>query len=193
MVRRRSCRGTRSGAPRRRICACRSRIVVRPTSGWRARIPRCRRESASSRAAARRRPAPCRAAARACRSRCGAPRGSPAAPARRPSSRAYFASSRICAPTRVIAVLLAAARVAPGRLQVTAGIRADPHIGPRRRDDQRLDPCQLGRRGNRAAVRPDVANACRRANAPDAGRPFIAHVMQARSIRARSFRHPGRV
>ena len=42
-------------------------------------------------------------------------------------------------PSRVVAVLLAAARVAAGGLQVAVRRRADPHVRPRRRDRQRLD------------------------------------------------------
>ncbi len=43
----------------------------------------------------------------------------------------------------VVAVLLAAPGVAPGGLQVPVGLRRDPHVGPRRRDHQRLDPRHL--------------------------------------------------
>jgi hypothetical protein len=43
------------------------------------------------------------------------------------------------APTRVVAVLLAALRIAPGRLQVTALVAADPDVGPCGRDGERLD------------------------------------------------------
>ena len=43
------------------------------------------------------------------------------------------------APLLVVAVLLAPARVASGRLQVTALARTDPHVGPRGRDGQRTD------------------------------------------------------
>ena len=59
--------------------------------------------------------------------------------------RSYLVSSRVGAPVRVIAVLLAAARVAAGRLQVAARIGADPDVGPRRRHRQPGDPLQLRR------------------------------------------------
>jgi hypothetical protein len=43
------------------------------------------------------------------------------------------------APARVITILLAAPRVATGRLQVAARIRADPDIGPRRRESPAIE------------------------------------------------------
>src|SRR3954471_15553397 len=46
-------------------------------------------------------------------------------------------------PARVIAVLLAAASVPTGRLQVPVRRSADPHVGPGRRDRQRLDSLDL--------------------------------------------------
>ena len=45
----------------------------------------------------------------------------------------------------VVAVLLAAAGVAPGRLQVALARRADPDVGPGRRDRQHAQPPQLVR------------------------------------------------
>src|SRR5206468_8658937 len=42
-------------------------------------------------------------------------------------------------PLRVVAVLLAPARVAAGRLDVAARMRADPDVGPGRRDRERPD------------------------------------------------------
>ena len=44
---------------------------------------------------------------------------------------------------RMVPVLLAAAVVSPGGLQVTLGVRADPYVGPRGRNDQCLDPTAL--------------------------------------------------
>src|SRR6185436_20353222 len=44
---------------------------------------------------------------------------------------------------RVVAVLLAPARVARGGLDVAVGIEADPDLGPGRRDRQRIDPSSL--------------------------------------------------
>ena len=46
------------------------------------------------------------------------------------------------APARVVAVLLAAPRVAAGGLDVAARARADPDVGPGRRDGERADPVQ---------------------------------------------------
>src|SRR5262249_5443149 len=47
------------------------------------------------------------------------------------------------APLRVIAVLLAAARVAAGRLEMTARVGPEPDGLPRRRDHQRADTVQI--------------------------------------------------
>ena len=43
-------------------------------------------------------------------------------------------------PARVVAVLLASAGVAAGGLEVARRVRADPDVGPGRRDGQRADP-----------------------------------------------------
>src|SRR6185312_11455083 len=45
----------------------------------------------------------------------------------------------LVAPARVITVLLAPARVPPGRLQVAVGVGADPDVGPGGRDGQLAD------------------------------------------------------
>ena len=47
-----------------------------------------------------------------------------------------------CPPAHVVAVLLATPRVAAGRLEVAVRARADPHVGPRRRDGQAPDPLE---------------------------------------------------
>jgi hypothetical protein len=83
------------------------------------------------------------------------------------------------APPRVIAVLLAAARVAPGRLHVAARIGADPDVGPRRRDRERVDALNLRAIGDGAAARVDIAESAQAAQPPDAGRALIADVAQA--------------
>src|SRR5690606_30094895 len=82
-------------------------------------------------------------------------------------------------PVRVVTVLLAAARVAAGRLQVPARRPADPDIRPGRRDRQAADA--LERRGvaHRLSVASDVAEAATCAPPPDAGRG-ISDVPQAR-------------
>src|SRR5690606_12207939 len=47
------------------------------------------------------------------------------------------------AEVRVVAVLLAAARVAPGRLQVAARVRAEPHPAVGRRHGERVEARDL--------------------------------------------------
>src|SRR4029079_6479524 len=46
------------------------------------------------------------------------------------------------APAGVIAILLPSTRIAPGRLEVTGGVRADPDVRPGGRDRQRPDPAE---------------------------------------------------
>src|SRR5207253_684010 len=83
----------------------------------------------------------------------------------------------------VIAVLLASGRVRAGRLDVAVGIRADPHLGPRRRNGEAvqalsrcrvLDALAIGR-----VVGPDGAGAL----APDAA-DAVGDVAQAGVVRA---------
>src|SRR5690606_25461542 len=72
-------------------------------------------------------------------------------------------------PALVIAVLLAALRVAARGLQVAVLVRANPHIGPGRRDAQRPDAFAGGCRGDLPAGGIDVPAAPWRTPAPDAG------------------------
>src|SRR2546421_4264895 len=44
------------------------------------------------------------------------------------------------APATVVAILLAAARVTTGRLEMAAGVGADPDVRPGRGDGEALDP-----------------------------------------------------
>src|SRR5262249_53255830 len=74
---------------------------------------------------------------------------------------------------RVVAVDLAAARVAAGGLDVAAGRRADPDVAPRRRDDQRPEAAQRGRTADGAAARIEVAEAFPRRDAPEARRGVV--------------------
>ena len=151
---RRSCRGSGS-APRARPMldvAVAQRGQAEGAVG-RARTPRCRRGSASSPAGARRSPAPC------ARGRPGAPqvggrraRGSPAARAPKAIMRVVLGLVAHLAPARVVAVLLAPARVAAGGLDVAVGVRADPDVGPGRRDRQLADPLQGRGIAHRLAV-----------------------------------------
>src|SRR2546430_5668380 len=73
------------------------------------------------------------------------------------------------APTRVIAVLLAAACVAARRLQVTAWPGRDPDVLPRRRDDQGADAIEGHLIADAPSIRLDVLEALAPANTPDAG------------------------
>jgi hypothetical protein len=66
----------------------------------------------------------------------------------------------------VVLVLLAAARIAPGRLQVAVGTRADPHVGPGRRDRQLADALQRGFVVHRAAAVVEVLPAAVGVHAP---------------------------
>src|SRR5258705_13447045 len=67
------------------------------------------------------------------------------------------------APAGVIAVLLATARVATGRLQMTFRVRRDPDVLPGWRDRQTANALQVRRIAGGPAVRPGVAE-------PDGGR-----------------------
>src|SRR5690606_33626464 len=71
-------------------------------------------------------------------------------------------------PVGVVAVLLAAARVAAGGLEVAARVGADPHVLPRGRDHERLDAGPL-RFGYERAVGGVVREAPAAADAPEAG------------------------
>jgi len=82
------------------------------------------------------------------------------------------------APARVVAILLAPPRVAAGRLQVTARIAADPHLGVGRRHRQRADARQLCGVADPCAVGIEVDEARPAAPAADTGR-VVAHVDQA--------------
>src|SRR5688572_9668087 len=68
----------------------------------------------------------------------------------------------------MIAVLLASASVAPRCLQMTTGIRADPHLFPRRRNHQRADTLQLLPIRHTASGCREVAERRAVAHAPDA-------------------------
>src|SRR2546429_8583662 len=61
------------------------------------------------------------------------------------------------APARMIAVLFASLRVAPGCLNMTLRIGANPYIGPRRRNAQFFNTLQLVGVANGLAIQPDIA------------------------------------
>src|SRR5581483_4557300 len=83
---------------------------------------------------------------------------------------------------RVIAVLLASARVARGDLDVALRVRADPHLGPRRRHHERREALELLALGDALAVGPAIAPARARALAADPG-DAVADVGQPRARR----------
>ena len=149
----RSCRGSGSAASAPSTSTCRSRSVVRP------KRPFCLRVLLVADADQRRLEQPhdrgqhllARQAA-AARGRARPRRGCAAAPGRTRSCGSYLASSRDLAPARVVAVLLAAPRVAAGRLDVAVGERADPDVRPGRRDGERADAAQRVARRAPAAV-----------------------------------------
>ena len=127
-------------------------------SSWRIRCCRCGRTSPPS--AARSPPSTrSRGNPRRFRSRLD-----PGADQRqRPAEDQHLAVFRLVAhlaPARVIAVLLAAALVAPGRLDVPVRVGTDPHLGPGRRDDQRADAFQASRY-RAPARRPAAGNRTR--------------------------------
>src|SRR6266571_4002686 len=66
---------------------------------------------------------------------------------------AYFA------PARMIAVLLASFRVAPGRLDMALRIGTNPYIGPGGRNAQFFNTLQLVWVVNGLAIQPDIAEA----------------------------------
>ena len=93
-------------------------------------------------------------------------------------------------PLRVVAVLLAAARVAASSLQVAVRRRADPHVRPRRRDRQRLDLRDPLTR-HRLAVGAGVLESLAAPPARDA-RLVVAHVAQPRRPSRQRGCDPGR-
>ena len=82
------------------------------------------------------------------------------------------------APVGVIAVLLAAARIASGRLEVPFRIGTDPHVLPRGRNRQRANTLQVGRIAHGPAVGALVAEPERGHYAADAG-TIVGDVMEA--------------
>src|ERR1700754_2048219 len=60
------------------------------------------------------------------------------------------------APARVVAILLAPARVSTGGQDVPVRARADPHLGPGRRNPDRLDQGPLIGIRDDAAIRSPV-------------------------------------
>src|SRR5207248_7732627 len=69
-------------------------------------------------------------------------------------------------PSRVITVLLAAARVTAGGLEMASRARRDPHLLPGRRDGQGLDPVECGGVADALAVGTGVFELLPLADAP---------------------------
>ena len=82
------------------------------------------------------------------------------------------------APFLVIAVLLAPLAVTAGGLEMAVRLRADPDVGPRRRDDERLDALQRAFVGDAVTPRIAVEEALAGAMAGDAG-AVRAHIDEA--------------
>src|SRR5207237_455078 len=76
------------------------------------------------------------------------------------------------APARVIAILLAGARVAADGLDVAMRRRADPDVAPRRRDRQRADAREGGPIAHPTALGIDVHEAAADVAASQAGAAF---------------------
>ena len=74
------------------------------------------------------------------------------------------------APVRVVAGLLAPARIAAGGLQVPVGVRGDPHVDPGRWDYHRFDALQRVLVRHRGVMGIHVAEGVMMLHAPDAGR-----------------------
>ena len=86
------------------------------------------------------------------------------------------------APARMVAVLLAPARVAAGRLQMTVRVGANPHLGPGRRNSQRPDAPQYVDVADQCAVGTAVVEPVLRGVARNAGRG-VADITQLGALR----------
>ena len=73
-------------------------------------------------------------------------------------------------PLRMIAMLLPPARIAPGRLHMAVGARANPDVLPRRRNDERSNSVERSRIANGTSLRIAIGE---RLPAPDAGQPWL--------------------
>ena len=86
------------------------------------------------------------------------------------------------AVSRVVAVLLATPRIARGDLQMASGRRADPHVGPSRRNHELADALQLSGVANLGAVRSRVREPAPAPPTSDAG-TRVGHVPQTGGLR----------
>src|SRR5690606_29221131 len=87
-------------------------------------------------------------------------------------------------PARVVAVLLAALRVASGGLEVAVGQGADPDVRPRRRDGQPADAGDGLLVADGPAGGVDITEAAAGLDAPESGR-VIHEVDELRGVRQR--------
>jgi len=88
------------------------------------------------------------------------------------------------APARMIAVLLAPARVAPGRLDMAVGVGADPHRRPGGRHGERADARERGGIADQQPLRIAIEEAVLAVTDPlarDAGR-VVADTVKARGL-----------
>src|SRR5256885_16013525 len=83
------------------------------------------------------------------------------------------------APARVVAILLAPARVAPGRLQVATGVGTDPDIAPGGRNGEALDSAD-GLRGSDGAAAAIEGGEPPPHPPPPGFRRFVGHAAQPR-------------
>jgi hypothetical protein len=100
------------------------------------------------------------------------------------------------APPRVIAILLAAARVTAGGLQVSVRYRADPDVLSRRRNRHRLNPCERRWIAERLAPRRTYLNDLprrRRANPRSASLTYRRWADRAAARNSRSVSSAARV
>ena len=88
-------------------------------------------------------------------------------------------------PAVVVAVLLAALGVAAGGLEVAGGIRADPDVGPGRRDRQRPDPSQDRAVADQLAIGPAIAEPAA-APLPGDARARVGRVAETGGARGRA-------
>ena len=100
------------------------------------------------------------------------------------SIRSYLSGVANGPPIGVVAVLLAPAGVPAGGEDVAARIRADPDVGPGRRDRDRGDPAELSSLADQRAIGPVVREALPARRRRNAG-PIVRHVAQSSSLGGR--------
>src|SRR2546423_2179758 len=81
--------------------------------------------------------------------------------------------------SRVVAILFAAARITSGHLKVAVLVRADPHIGPRRRNYERFESLDRVSCRNDSAVGSDIRKAAT-LPMPANSRHRVAYISESR-------------